>query len=221
MPNAKRVAFLGCKGAVGLQTQKGPNKKRAKINMRWRVSAPFLAWLCLLVLTDETQLAGWFLWPVILHELGHLAMLALFGCPPGVMTLSFVGVGLSGDPQGVSKGKRALVYAAGSLMNLLLFLIFGFACQNDSHRLTCLALPHLAVGLFNLLPMPANDGGRLLGLFLQDRLSERVSRLVLQICGISSVGVLLFLAFYQLFTGGFSLSLLVSIGYAVWLLFHQ
>jgi Zn-dependent protease len=160
---------------------------------------------------------GSFLLPVVIHELSHLVMMGALGEFPDQVSCSPVGISI--QKPNTLPWKEGLILVAGSGCNFLLFFLFGLLYENNPDRLYHLALPHLAVGLFNLLPLSVTDGGRLLDLFLEGRCSFSTCRLVKQILALFSLSFLLFLSLAQLFATGPSFSLFLTLGYLLFLLF--
>lgn len=92
----------------------------------------------------------------LMHELGHIGMMCLFGMPPESLTFYAGGIRLSDSCLYCSKPKLVAVLMAGCAVNLVsagMSLLLGYA--------GLFAAAHLALGLFNLLPFRYFDGGRL------------------------------------------------------------
>ena len=109
----------------------------------------------------------------ILHETGHMAAMWLFGMK--IRTVSFYGAGMKITRQ---KGRfypvwqETMVLLAGCAVNFLLYGIFG-----ESR----FGLINLFLGIFNLLPAGALDGGRILRLTVTEKNPENFGR-ALNIC---------------------------------------
>lgn len=123
-----------------------------------RVSAGFLllclwfGWAC-----------GWQTLAVVLlaagvHEGGHLLALRLLGARVRGFRVGLLGAVLETDSAALSYPGELLAVLAGPGANLLLALL----CR----RQAVLAGSSIVLGLFNLLPLPALDGGRALELLL-------------------------------------------------------
>ena len=87
----------------------------------------------------------------ILHELGHIFMLLIFGARPTLIKLSFYGIGMKYEKQ-LSKAKELFVLLCGPAVNLALFVIY----KNEIN---------LMLFLLNMFPAAPLDGGRALRLF--------------------------------------------------------
>ncbi len=130
------------------------------------VSPGFLLLLGALFWLDEgVNLLPWGLLACLLHELGHIAMAAALGGRVERLSLTAVGAELRfgyAAPQGYLQD--SLVALAGPAANLLAGALFSAAGWAVAAALT------LAVGAFNLLPIPPLDGGQVIYGLLSNRL---------------------------------------------------
>lgn len=94
----------------------------------------------------------------LLHEGGHALAMWLTGA--GLREIRFTGAGmqLRARTAVISRTAQSLVYLAGPLVNLLCGAVLLSAAPE-------LAVLHLCMGGFNLLPYRVLDGGALLGLW--------------------------------------------------------
>lgn len=104
--------------------------------------------------------------PVVLasaacHELGHLAALRAWGAKVTRFRLTAFGAEIRADTRRLSYPKEILCTLAGPAVNLLLALFFA-RIAGDLPA----AGANLLLGCFNLLPVPALDGGRVLHLLV-------------------------------------------------------
>lgn len=90
----------------------------------------------------------------VMHELGHLTVLLLFGADITEISLSFFGFGIKYDAR-LSLWQEAFMLSAGAVVNLLLFLLI----RDDINLLLI---------MLNVLPVYPLDGGRLVLLFLPE-----------------------------------------------------
>ena len=96
----------------------------------------------------------------LLHELGHLAAMLLFGERPRALYLYAGGIKLIPPRRSPSRGRQAVILSAGCAVN---FLLARISYLIGAERLMYV---NLAVGILNLLPFSALDGGRLAELCL-------------------------------------------------------
>lgn len=142
------------------------------------MSYPFLAVLTAFLLMDKTGLGGRMLCAALIHELGHLLVMYLLRQPPH--GIDFVSFGIRIRKQqctNVSYWGEVAIFLAGPAFNF-----FFAAVITLLHGFTQLAQIHLLLGLFNLLPIGALDGGMavqsLACCFASPRMAQSVSRLI-------------------------------------------
>lgn len=182
----------------------------------WRVGVPFFiaaaAWLTL----DASGTAALCLLASFLHEGGHILALLLCGRCPQEVAVGVCGIRLVPDTRPLGYGRQALVLLAGPVVNLLTAVLLVAL-----HSAPVAVAAHLLLGLFNLLPVEALDGGQCLRCLLAARFrDECASRAVRAI----SIVVLLPLAtagFFLLFQGGNATLLAVSVYLTVRLFSHE
>lgn len=124
---------------------------------RIRASPGFLIFVALLLFLDRRGVAPVVLAAWILHEGGHL--LALYGAGGRVREISVTldGVRIEAEKgTGLSYGGELLSVLAGPGINLLLALLSA----RLGERWYLFSGTNLALGIFNLLPVPGLDGGR-------------------------------------------------------------
>ena len=121
----------------------------------------------------EPELLAPALFAAAVHECGHLIALALVGGRAEGFTLAASGaqIWLGG---GLSYARELPVALGGPLASLALALILANCARFLAAGLS------LALGLFNLLPLPPLDGGRVVsclgGIFLPPLAAERLSQ---------------------------------------------
>lgn len=112
----------------------------------------FPAMLVLLLLAADRDFLLLTLSVCILHECGHGLAMCLTGAGLREIQLTAAGLQLRTGTSVLSKGKLLCIYLSGPLTNLVFAAIF--------HQIsTEIALLHLVLGLFNLLPFRVLDGG--------------------------------------------------------------
>lgn len=125
----------------------------------------FFAVCSLFFAMRENEWGLWCLLAALMHECGHLAAFCLFGLPPKEIHFEYSGIRMIPQRASLPLCREAVTVLAGAFVNLLcgsilcaagLWMHGGF---------------HLALGGFNLLPMPGLDGGTLFAL-----LTERAFR---------------------------------------------
>ena len=136
----------------------------------------------------------------LLHELGHVWMMRLFSVRVRGLKLRLFDILIEAD-EPASLRADICITLGGVMMNFLCAVVFcPFSLK--------LGLPHLMLGVFNLLPVMSLDGGRLLSLLLSRRFSPRVSETVLRITTFLFLLPLMTAGIFLLFQSGYNYSLL-------------
>lgn len=180
--------------------------------MRIRLDFTFFAVLLLFVLLDRSGYALMGIAACLLHELGHVLAMAACGCRPERM--DFYGAGIritSHDEYRLSTQRQVIVLAAGSVTNLLcatLLLTLG-----EGVRIQVFAVMHVLVGIFNLFPVPAFDGGRLLLMLLMRVFSPDHAESVVRTVGILFSLLLFAAALWMWLSGHIHLTAALTAGY--------
>lgn len=129
------------------------------------VSFWFAAVLTFLLLFTGNSAAVCFLF-CILHESGHLAAMLFFGSVPRKLELGYFGMKIVTGSRLLSPQKEIIIAAAGPAVNVLLTLIIIYRKE--------WALMSLALAVFNLIPVPMLDGGRILANRLRDEKTVKI-----------------------------------------------
>lgn len=132
--------------------------------LRWNkleIGWGFAALLALSLLAGAGEVLPLVLLSALCHELGHLAALGLAGARVERLRLTAFGAEIRADTRRLSYPKEIVCTLAGPAVNLLLALFFARWAVNYAA-----AGASLLLGCFNLLPIPALDGGRALYLLI-------------------------------------------------------
>lgn len=152
----------------------------------------FCALMALSLLAGAGEVLPLALASALCHELGHLAALRLAGARVERLRLTAFGAEIRADTRRLSYPREIACTLAGPAVNLLLAL--GFARLGGNY---VAAGANLLLGGFNLLPVPALDGGRALHLLvswlLDPMAADRVCRVVGLSCALALTGAALVL----------------------------
>ena len=157
------------------------------------------AMTAVLLLDRSNRVIGCFL-AALLHELGHLSVMRLCGVRVRGIRLRLFDVLIEAQDAS-SFSQDIFITLGGPAVNLVC------AAALCPFSLT-LGLPHLALGLFNLLPVMSLDGGHLLYICLTRRFSPRVCDTVLRVTTFVCTLPLMTAGLYVLFQSGYNYSLL-------------
>ncbi len=138
----------------------------------------------------------------ILHELGHITAMCLFGVPPEEIMFYAGGIKITPDRgKIVSRKAEAVILVGGCGVNFLMFAL-SFLVNG---RVGYFACTNLFLGIFNLMPLKYFDGGRIASVFLSGK-AEKIVRT-------ATFSILALLLIIMLYFGKASLSLFVTLCY--------
>lgn len=124
------------------------------------VSPGFVFMAVLGMLWMDTGMVVWFALAIILHEGAHIFLLSLFGGRLRALRLTLKGAQILTEQGGMGYGGELVAVMAGPGVNLLLAVLSARAGE----AFYLFAGINLILGIFNLLPFPGLDGGRMLWL---------------------------------------------------------
>jgi stage IV sporulation protein FB len=112
----------------------------------------FQSWQAVLILVSV----------IVIHEAGHFIAMKIFGYKGVNMTfVPFVGAYVSGTAVNLSKKNKLYVILAGPVPGIVIGCIIFYLHQTTyEHIYFQVALPFLALNVFNLLPIFPLDGGQ-------------------------------------------------------------
>lgn len=128
------------------------------------ISFPFVAFTTCLLLMDASGTAAWGLLAAAAHEAGHLLVLFCGQTPPKEIRIQLFDLAIvDGGSSGRSYKQDIALYFAGPAVNLLMAAVFyALYCLWKLPFFPTFASINLLLGLFNLLPVEALDGGQIL-----------------------------------------------------------
>lgn len=179
----------------------------------WRAGVPFFCLLSLLLTLDQSGTAALCLLASFVHEFGHVAVLWLGGRPPREITVGVCGIRLIPHEKPLPPAAEAVMLCAGSAVNLA----FAWVLYRLSVAPLAVAT-HAVLGVFNLLPVEALDGGQLLRWLLSRRWGETVVHRAVRAVSVVVVLPLATVGFWLLLRAHNPTLLLVS-GYLIARLF--
>lgn len=116
----------------------------------------FAVWAALIAQSPVSRAGEIALLCCLLHESGHIAAMALLGIKPRSLVFYSGGISMKSGGGLIGPVREIFILSAGCVINFIAAAV-GAALGN---RL--LWGINLALGLFNLLPLPSLDGGRIL-----------------------------------------------------------
>ena len=134
----------------------------------------------------------------LIHELGHVIAFVLVLDFPSEISFEISGIKMVRSKKITSYKKEVFQLLMGSFFNFILFFILFFSL-NSINRISIFAVNHLILGIFNLLPIQALDGGKLLRLFWEKKTDIQTAYRITNIIswstllGLTVVSVIFFL----------------------------
>lgn len=168
------------------------------------------AMTAVLLLDRENRIVCCFL-AAILHELGHVLMMLLCGVRVRTVKLRLFDILIEADKAPTLRADIMITLGGVTANFLFALLLCPFSLK--------MGLPHLALGVFNILPVISLDGGHLLSILLAKRLSPRRVDIVLHITTFIILLPLMTAGIYMLFQSGYNYSLLLISLYLIAVLF--
>lgn len=123
---------------------------------------------------------------VILHELGHISAIKIFGGRVENLKADVCGANISAMIFDLSRFKRIIVYAAGGVTNIISGLISLYIGYYE------FALCSFSLGIVNLLPIKTLDGGCILNeILIGNRFTDILSGVTVFSIWIISIVILI------------------------------
>lgn len=173
------------------------------------VSVYFAAFAAAMLIIDTTGVAAIAFLSAILHEIGHLIVIILFGSPPKSINFKTTGMQIINRPDiDLSYSRDIVVCLAGPAINLFVFIMFY-----SVDELT--AIINLFLAIFNLLPVMHLDGGRAIYCFLCKVISHHAAEIIINILSLAVIIPLTILGIYIFLKTGYNFSLLIASFYLI------
>lgn len=181
---------------------------------RFRVSCLFFAVSAVLLIVDQSGVALAGLMASLMHETGHLTAMLLCRQPPCAITLGIFGMRVEYPAQAcLSYGRSAFISVSGPAVNLL---TAGLLLRKAYH--SPLFWIHLSLGVFNLLPVDALDGGQCLKFLLLTRFQPERAEKAVTVLSIFFIFLLTLLGIALFCISGYNFTLFLFALYPAFLL---
>lgn len=173
----------------------------------------FFAALTIYLILDRSGFGYCGILAAVTHELGHVIAYFLVGERPKSVALSIEGMRITSSERFLTLGKDLFALFAGCLVNFCVFF-WLYIGQGDNQIWTQIALVQLSIGLFNIMPVGALDGGMILKRLFSAAFSLKTASII---CKCISWGILipmLALSLYLLVVNR-NFTLLVTTGFLI------
>lgn len=182
---------------------------------RFSISYPLAAMLAASLILDRTFSTLICLISAVIHELGHLAALHLYGETPAEIRLTLFDAAISDRGKAV-RGNRAelVIVLSGVAVNLAAAAVsLALYAASHSELFYFLLAANLTLGVFNSLPVISLDGGQALFIIFCRRLDPVNAQRLMHFISVIILLPLACLAFLLLFRSPYKFSLLLTVLY--------
>ena len=152
--------------------------------VKLRFTFLFFWFFTLLFLLDRSGILLYGLLAALIHECGHVLAFLLLHDRPEEISFEIGGIRMVRPQRPIGVAWEVFQLMMGSVTNLAVFFLLAFSL-GTINRLSLFAVSHLFLGLFNLLPVTSLDGGKILQLLLEQRLSLRTAYMFSKILSIA------------------------------------
>lgn len=178
-----------------------------------RLSFLFFAVTTIYLILDRTGYGYCGILAAVTHELGHVIAYFLVGERPKSVSLSIEGMRITQSERYLTLGKDLFALSAGCMVNFCAFFLLYYGIGPDP-AWTQIALVQLSIGLFNLIPVAALDGGMILKRIFTAVLSLKAATVICKTISWCVVLPMLVISLVLLFRSR-NFTLLVTTGFLI------
>lgn len=181
----------------------------------FEISFPLTAVMTASILFDSSLSVTICFISVLIHELGHIAVLHHFGCTPEKIKLTLFDVAIVDSSKQIRDFKEELaVVLAGVISNFLVGIISLIMFQTLKFGVFELLLnTNFTLAFFNILPVETLDGGQALMLILSRKNDIRKAVLISDVISFMIIIPLGIIGFIVLLRSKYNFSLLLTAVY--------
>ena len=184
--------------------------------IKLEISYLLLSFLAIIVIAEVFNNFLWCISAVVIHELGHIIPMCMFGYRPEKIKFSLFEISITDNTrQKRSFWQNFFIILFGPFVNFICFISFYLLYLYGKDFYLPIAIANLSVGLFNILPVLSLDGGQLLYLILCRKITERNAERVVDILTFIFIFPLFALGFLLLFNSKYNFSLLFVCVYLI------
>lgn len=184
----------------------------------------FIAIIAFIFVVDKTGFVFSALLLSIAHEIGHLIAFWMSKVKIEEVNFGFANIDIckAGSEFFYDPKREVFVALSGPLMNFLIFfLLLSVYYFNREIKYFYFAVQSLAIGVINILPIESLDGGRALGLILEQKLGFEKSWKLLKIISWMFLIPITFFGVYLLLKSKYNFSILILALYLVFEIFNS
>lgn len=172
----------------------------------------FVAVITLALLLDNTYTVILGILSAFIHEISHIISFIVLGKTPKKLSFEVTGILLEKDNICMSLKEELIVLLSGSFVNLIIFFII-FISGTKNKSLNIFAVSNLILGIMNLLPLNAFDGGKIINLILSLFINVNFAYTICKIVQIIITCIFFIIYIYLVINYSFNFSLLIMFIY--------
>jgi stage IV sporulation protein FB len=186
----------------------------------WEISFPLAAVMTLVVLYDSSLSVTACFISVLIHEMGHILVMAVFGKKPERIKLTLFDFAIVSSSKGLLDLRREMaVILAGVCANFTAALFGWVICSYGvSEFAEKFMNTNLSLAFFNIMPIESLDGGQAFTRLLCSRIRTEKAFLISDIVSVIFIVPLGTLGFIVLIRTGYNFSVLLTAVYLASLL---
>lgn len=177
-----------------------------------QISFWFVSIITLALLLDNTYTVVLGILSAFIHEVSHILAFALFKKIPKKLSFEITGILIEKDNVSMSLKQEIIILLAGSIVNLFIFFLLFYFNFNNQY-LNIFAISNLVLGIMNLLPLNAFDGGKIMNLILSIFVNVNLAYKICKLIQFVITCIFLILYVFLSINYDFNFSLLIIIIY--------
>lgn len=185
------------------------------------ISFLFLSVVTLALLLDSTNTVIIGILSAFIHEISHIVAFILIGKKPKKVSFEITGILLQKDNVCMSIKQELFVLLSGSLVNILIFFCIHNLGNDSFNNIGVFATSNLILGIMNLLPLNAFDGGKIITLIISHYTNINYSYKIIKIIQIIILILFLSVYVYSVINYSFNFSLFILILYIIYTIFND
>lgn len=128
------------------------------LSTEFKIDFSFFMFMALIFMTGESKDIIIFFVSCVLHELGHLTAMCIFGAKSRSVYISGLGVKIIQSRENmISTARSVIILLSGAAVNYLIFILADFGMFSNEFSEV-----NLVLFIFNMLPFRNLDGGSIL-----------------------------------------------------------